>query len=98
MSEYEDFTAWAMGEIVEPMRDSVLVTVLVSGTPEWSLCLQVGAAVMLDKPLVLCVAPGTKLPAKLVAVADEVIEGEVGDPSFGPRFQDALRRLGVGAQ
>ena len=94
---YDDFTAWAMGEIVEPMRTSALVTVLMVGTPDWSLCLQVGAAVLLDKPLLIVIEPGTKMPSKLALIADEIVEGVIGDASFAPRFQAAmLRMMGVG--
>lgn len=93
MTEYDDFTAWAMGEIVEPMRSSALVTVLMSGTPEWSLCLQVGAAVLLDKPLLIVVEPGSQVPRRLALIADEIVEGAVSDPSFAERLQAALQRM-----
>lgn len=93
MSEYDDFTAWAVGEIIEPMRTSALVTVMLLGTPEWSLCLQVGAAVLLDKPMILVVEPGTVIPPKLALVADEIVEGAILDDTFAPRFQAALLRM-----
>jgi hypothetical protein len=50
---------------------------------------QLGLSVMMDKPLIVVVRPGTKLPAHLVRAADEIVEMDPTDP----RVEDTSSRL-----
>jgi hypothetical protein len=54
---------------------------------------ELGFSIMLDKPIIAVVAPGTQVPGKLVAVADEIVEGVPGQPGFEERFHAALARV-----
>lgn len=92
------FVRWVQEQILGPMQESALTTVLWSD-PDWSLALQVGAAVCFDKPMIVVQLGGVAIPPKLAAIADAVIE--VSDPAMlgSDEFQAvlwaALRELGL---
>lgn len=74
----------------------------VSMVTDWSAdvlpVLHIGVAVMLDKPLVVLVAPGETLPEKLRRVADHVITFDPDDPeSAMPEITRALSSVRDGA-
>ena len=59
--------------------------------------LQIGAAVLLNKPLLVLVTPGIELPPKLRVVADEIIEASLDDvdtsaPELGARVKAFAKR------
>jgi hypothetical protein len=54
---------------------------------------ELGFMVMLDKPIIAVVSPGSKVPLKLAKVADEIVEGDIGDPDFQERFHAAIDRV-----
>ena len=43
--------------------------------------LELGLSIMLDKPIIAVVTPGTQIPAKLMQVADEIMEGTWTTPT-----------------
>jgi hypothetical protein len=96
--EEAEFARWVNEQVTEPMRDSLAVTTLWSGDPDWKICLETGAAILLDKPIILVVLPGTKVPAKLALVADDIIESGADGPNkeTARRIGEALRRIGLG--
>lgn len=53
-----------------------------------------GAAIMLDKPLILMVPHGSEIPAKLRLVADLLLEVDRSDPeAMAKQLQDAVKEL-----
>ena len=57
---------------------------------------ELGALVMLDKPILALAPPGTKVPRKMIAVVDELVEVDpttMGTPDTQKRIADALLRL-----
>ncbi len=55
---------------------------------------ELGAMLLLGKPLILVATPGATIPAALRRAADVVIEDYVaGDPSYDDRLAAALRRI-----
>ena len=54
---------------------------------------ELGLSIMLDKPLILVVAPGTRIPDRLVRVADAIVEGELSSPDLRERLNDAVRKV-----
>lgn len=74
--EREQFNReWAdtLKENVEKITDSEIFLGMMSGKFDDPLqCLQFGIAVMLDKPIYLVVAEGTKLPRNLLRMAQKV--------------------------
>jgi hypothetical protein len=58
--------------------------------PKW--CLELGAMIMLDKPIIAIVCRGARIPPKLAMIADEIVEGEIDDPDFKGRLMAAIAR------
>jgi hypothetical protein len=54
---------------------------------------ELGAAVMLDKPLLAIVMPGATVPAKLRLVADEIVEADVDTEQGRDLIAAALKRV-----
>ena len=82
--------AWARdveARVVQAMRDSACVAPIWSGDVDANLAGEIGAAVLLDKPVVLVVMAGVRIPEKLVQVADRIVE------SSGLTTDEARREL-----
>lgn len=68
---------------LKPMVESAAIMQLVPRQPEtWETldvmyALELGASILLGKPVIAIVMPGVEAPPKLLAVADKVIHGEV---------------------
>lgn len=87
-------------EIIEelvPMIDESAVTVATVPSDSMKInvdfAVQLGFMIMLDKPIVAIVEPGSKVPRKLAQVADEIIEGSPGASGFEERFKAAMNRI-----
>ena len=79
--------AAAARESLEPIvRDSAVAISLYSGSVDPKLALELGYS------------PGAKAPAKLIAVADEILELAPDDPSFAERLTAVVARYGVGTE
>lgn len=91
--------AWArrmLDELV-PMIDESAVTISIvpKGPSDIKFAVELGLSVMLDKPIVALVFPGTRVPAKLARVVDEIVEwsGSAQDPWASERIMAAVNRL-----
>jgi hypothetical protein len=100
MNEHEEaeFARHVREQVTGPMAESFAVTTIWSGEPDWKICLETGAAVLLDKPIILLVVPGVKVPDKLAQIADDIIEMPAEGPTTesARRIAEAMRRLGMG--
>jgi len=84
-----------------PMVQGVAVTMsIVPEHPEnldLKYMVELAACILLDKPLILLVVPGTKVPEHLLRVADAIVEADMTDPaSFATaqvQVQEHFRRL-----
>lgn len=52
-------------EVMPKITDSNMIFALITEKPDPKLCLEVGAAILLDKPLIICVRPGQKISDNL---------------------------------
>lgn len=83
-------------ETLEPMvSDSAVCMSLVPPTDgvDPKFAVELGYMIMLDKPIIAVVSAGRKVPLKLVKVADEIVEGDIGDPDFEARLKAAIDRV-----
>jgi nucleoside 2-deoxyribosyltransferase len=88
---------------LEHVRDKLIPMVrkchvslnLVPGDPDPKFCVELGVAMMLDKPIIALVRPGVKLPLKLAKVADEIVEVPGGPQTkeTAQRIQEAIERV-----
>jgi hypothetical protein len=76
-----DAEAWArhvVDELVPMVQGSaVTISLVPTGDTDVKFAVELGVSIMLDKPIILIVSPGMRIPAKLAQVADEIVE--VGD-------------------
>lgn len=54
---------------------------------------ELGFMIMLDKPIIAIVQANSKVPSKLVLIADEIVEGDLDDPSMKARLMEAMDRV-----
>ena len=94
ITELEAWLAENAGEILPRMRASkVCLTVLLPGHVDAFLALQVGMALLLDKPLIIIGVDNAWLPERVRQVADVIIEGSMKDPATAERAKEALRSI-----
>lgn len=89
-----DFQEWAQhvrAKVMPMIQNSALVISLVpQGDADVKFALELGMSIMLDKPIVAVVQPGTIVAGKLRQVADVILEW---DPADGNRaLQEELTR------
>lgn len=91
-------------ELIPMIEDSAVCLSLVPPDEDGEVAVDVkfavelGFMIMLDKPIIAIVSPGRRVPNKLAIVADEIVEGDVGDPDFEERFKAAINRVRAGLE
>lgn len=71
------------------VADSAFVMSIVPDEPDVKICLELGAAVFYNKPLVLVCFNGREIPAKLRKIADEVVMVDKDDKADAERVVHA---------
>lgn len=59
------------------MGSAVVMSIVPTGEPDIKYAVELGLGIMLDKPLVLVVMPGTGIPERLRRVADKIVYADV---------------------
>ena len=80
-----------MGGVFRPC--SAVAVSLVSDQLDPKLAIETGYMILMDKPIILAVTPGSKIPSKLALVADEIVEMDMSDPKFSDRLREAIERV-----
>lgn len=85
----------ASRELFPLMRKSALTFCILDEEPDVKVCLEIGAAVLLEKPLIVLVKRGTYLASlKLRRLADAVIEfDDPKDPDVKRQVVEAVQRI-----
>lgn len=78
-TEEDDFFEHARQEMFPKMAASSMVVTLLSGEPDAKLCLELGAALLFDKPILLVVYGPVDLPERVRRLAAAVVELEDGE-------------------
>lgn len=100
--ESAEYAAWlqrVQDTLVPEMRRSGVVAsvVPVRTDVDAKYAVELGLAIMLDKPLVMMVQPGAPIPPKLALVADKIIPVNWDDPGSRDRglrdLNDAVKDL-----
>jgi nucleoside 2-deoxyribosyltransferase len=105
MSDYADepeFQEWAKevreGLIPKMADSSAVVSLVPSGDTDVKFAVELGFSIMLDKPIIAVVQPGSKVPAKLVKVADYIVEADLdseqGRQRLNQRVIEILEAIG----
>jgi hypothetical protein len=91
--EIKAYLAHAEKEMLPKMKESAMSVAIVTDAIDPKICMEIGAAVLYDKPLVIVLRPGTKVTANLKRLASTIIEGDMNDPSTHERLQDAITKV-----
>jgi hypothetical protein len=93
---WRDFSRRFRHEVLPRILDSAVFLSIHSDNPDFDVqqATQLGAALLLDKPLLLVVPRGRFLGGHLRRAADIVVDDwDVDDPKAQERMADALKRL-----
>jgi hypothetical protein len=77
----------------EALADSNIMMTLVGPDPndlDIQQCLEIGAAVLLDKPFMVIVPKDRKVPENLKKIASVIVHGLPGDPGFDETLKEAF--------
>lgn len=96
--EWQDFVADVTEGLVPKMRGSAYVcSVVPDGGTDVKFAVQLGMSIMMDKPIIAIVRPGTSVPPKLTLIADRILEAdlssEAGAANLMPRLDAAVAEL-----
>jgi len=100
MSEYgPEFDAFAKRcreELVPKIEDSSIFISITPNNPEKvdiKFAVELGLAIMYDKPICAIISPGTKIPEKMSRVVDKFVEMDFNDPTQKDRLIAALNEM-----
>src|SRR5512144_298268 len=91
--QIREFLERADRELLPMIRESAITTSLWSGHPDPKQAIEFGYMVLLDKPIVIVVIHGAKVPDKVVRVADAIIEWTDDRDVMIQRIQETAREL-----
>lgn len=69
------------------------ISLVPRGDTDVKFAVELGFTLMLDKPLILIVAPGVTVPKRLRRAADAVVVGEVQHPRTQERIRQVLKQV-----
>lgn len=74
---------------IPKMRECVVSLTIFSGKVDVKLCVELGAAILLDKPILVVVERDTRIPVNLKRCASRIIE--IDFDRMDPRSQEKIR-------
>ena len=94
------FRQWAkrVKQKLIPMieNSAVVAAVCDPNNIDAKFAVELGVSVMLDKPIIAVIKPGTKIPKKLALVVDRFVEWNEASPDqTSNAIRDAMQSLGV---
>lgn len=94
-AEWNDWADRVRGDLLPKLRDSGATLSIVPADDETDIkfAVELGLSIMLDKPIILMVPPGRRVPARLVRVADSIVEGDAADPDTQTRLISAMNAV-----
>lgn len=96
MADFEKFQEHVRAELAPNMMKSAFCCLIVPSSPEAvdaKMCIELGMMVLFDKTIIAVVQPGTEVPAKLVAIADRIVEFSGDDADCARRIREAVEDL-----
>jgi len=85
--EFEEWAVSVKEELFPKLRASACSVTLYSGAFDAKIAVELGAAILLDKPIIVLASPGVEVPSKLRKVAERVMVFDMND-------QKAMDELG----
>ncbi len=94
--EFDKFADRVRKELVPKIKDSDL---FVSITPESKekvdvkFAVELGLAIMYNKPIIAVIQPGTQISEKFSKVVDRFVELDLTDPNGRQRLMDTIKEM-----
>lgn len=91
-----EFKAWLESgerDMLPKMQSSAISLALFSGKIDAKLCVEIGAAILFDKPLILLVLTDENIPAALERAATTIVRGNPDDPEIQQRLTEAIQAV-----
>lgn len=89
--EFQEWAQRVKAHVLPPLQESALTVSLVpKGDTDIKFAVELGLSIMLDKPIIAVVQPGTKVPERLIRVADAIVEADFSSPEGQAKMRDAL--------
>lgn len=104
ISKDPEFKAWAedvRAHMLPMISESALTFAMVPEDPtdtDIKFAVELGMSIMLDKPIIAVVPPGTKVPERLIRVADHIIDVDLDQPDAAQRVQQAIEAVMEGLE
>ena len=96
-AEREEWDAWVRdidNNLFPKMESSAFVmSLLPDGKPDAKFCVELGMAIMLEKPIVTVASPGAVVPRKLMQISDEIIVGDFRTEAGRKAAQDEMMNV-----
>ncbi len=90
--EWKAWEARVHEELIPKMAGSAAALQLVpTGPTDVKFAVELGFSIMMDKPILALVQPGMEVPAKLLKVADRVIEADLDTVDGHAKVQAEIR-------
>lgn len=93
-SEWDEFVDHFRRDTLHKMIDSAFVASIVP-SEGWDVkfAVELGSAIMLDKPLIALIMPGANVSEKLKRVADEIVEADLDTEEGRKTIHEAISRI-----
>lgn len=94
--EFEKFAQRVREELVPGIEGSNIFVSITPSSPDKvdvKFALELGLAIMFDKPIVACIQPGAKVPEKLARVVEKFVELDLNDPTQHVRLNEAIAEM-----
>jgi hypothetical protein len=77
-----------------PLMEASWMAVMIGGKPDVKLCLEIGAAIMFEKPILVIVPKGRTIPLSLRTIAHKIVDDvDLQNPDSKRRIQAAIEEL-----
>lgn len=93
--QWDDYVAHFRESTIKQMAESAFVMQLVpqEGKFDVKFATELGASIMLDKPILAVVMPGAAVPSKLRLIADEIVECDIDTEEGRKSLTAAIARI-----
>jgi len=94
---WKDYSERFRKETLPKILDSAVFLAIGTEELDVKMATELGAALLMDKPLLLVVPPGRRIPERLRRAADIVVDNwDATSPDAQERFAEALKKLDIG--
>ncbi len=96
--EFDRFAKHVRETLIPKIEDSnifVSITPISKDKVDVKFAIELGLAIMYDKPIIALVQPGMEIPEKLTRVVDKFVEFDLDDPTSRDRLMEAINEMKV---